>query len=144
MVDGRHQLRRLRTDSPVLGPERTAGTSAKLGIVDRGDIKIDEAAMRKYGIAPYLDAIKAGLGSIMVSDATWNGQSLTGSKRMITEILKTELGFKGFVTTDWNAADTAGGVVAAVNAGVDMLMQPADWKGDNRQDQHECRRRPRQ
>lgn len=109
--------------------QATAGTSAKGGVVDRGDIKIDEAAMRKYGIAPYLQAIDAGLGSIMVSDATWNKASLTSSKHMIVDILKTELGFKGFVATDWNAADTSGGVVNVVNAGVDMLMQPADWKG---------------
>ncbi len=109
--------------------QATAGTSAKGGVVDRGDIKIDETAMRKYGIAPYLPAISAGLGSIMVSDATWNGASLTSNKHIVVDILKTELGFKGFVATDWNAADTAGGVVAVVNAGVDMLMQPANWKG---------------
>ena len=112
--------------------QATAGFSSKAGdggFVDRSDIKIDDATMRKYGIAPYLDAIKAGIGSIMVSDATWNGASLTGSKHLITDILKTELGFKGFVATDWNAADTGGGIVAVVNAGVDILMQPADWKG---------------
>jgi beta-glucosidase len=85
--------------------------------------------MRKYGIAPYLQAIQAGLGSIMVSDATWNGASLTSSKHMIVDLLKTEFAFKGFVATDWNAADTGGGVVNVVNAGVDMLMQPHDWKG---------------
>jgi beta-glucosidase len=106
-----------------------AGTSAKGGVVDRGDIQIDEATMRKLGIAPYLQAIGAGLGSIMVSDATWNKASLTSNKHMIVDILKTELGFKGFVATDWNAADTSGGVVNVVNAGVDMLMQPSDWKG---------------
>ena len=44
--------------------------------------------------------------------------------------MKGELGFKGFVSTDWNAAtDSGGGIVNSVNAGVDMLMQPADWKG---------------
>lgn len=99
------------------------------GIVDRSDIKVDEATMRKYGIDPYRKAIQAGIGSIMVSDATWMGASLTSHKKMITDILKTELGFKGFVATDWNAADTGGGAVAVVNAGVDMLMQPKDWKG---------------
>src|SRR5258708_38640227 len=52
------------------------------------------------------------------------------TRRILTEILKTEIGFKGFVATDWNAAtDSGGGVVNSVNAGVDMLMQPADWKG---------------
>jgi beta-glucosidase-like glycosyl hydrolase len=106
-----------------------AGTSAKGGVVDRGDIQVDEATLRKFGIAPYLQAIDAGLGSIMVSDATWNKMSLTSSKHVIVDILKTELGFKGFVATDWNAANSAGGVVNVINSGVDMLMQPDDWKG---------------
>ena len=66
----------------------------------------------------------------MVSDARWNGASLTASRRIMIEILKGELGFKGFVSTDWNAAtDSGGGIVNTINAGVDMLMQPADWKG---------------
>ncbi len=102
------------------------------GIVDRGDIKLDEAEMQQFGIAPYLPTIAAGLGSIMVSDATWNGASLSSHKHMITELLKGTYGFKGFVATDWNAADTAGGFAAEINAGVDMLMQPGvnpgDWK----------------
>jgi beta-glucosidase len=111
--------------------QATAGTSAKGGVVDRGDVRIDETAMRKYGIGPYLQAIQAGLGSIMVSDATWNGTSMTGSSMLLTDILKTEIGFKGFVSTDWNAATQgpAPGVVNAANAGVDMFMQPDDWQG---------------
>lgn len=105
-----------------------ANTSSKGGIVDRGDVQIDEAAMRKYGIAPYLPALKAGIGTIMVSDARWNGANMTGSKQLITTILKDELKFKGIVATDWEASSAAGGVVATVNAGVDVLMQPNDWQ----------------
>jgi beta-glucosidase len=109
--------------------QATAGTSAKGGIVDRGDVRINETLMRQFGIAPYLDAIKAGLGSVMVSDARWNGASLTSHRRIMTDILKNEIGFKGFVSTDWNAAtDSGGGIPASINAGVDMLMQPSDWR----------------
>ena len=108
--------------------QATANTSSKGGIVDRGDVQIDEAKMRKYGIAPYLRAIKAGIGSIMVSDARWNGANMSGSKQLITTILKNELMFKGIVATDWEASTAAGGVVATVNAGVDVLMQPTDWQ----------------
>ena len=108
--------------------QATANTSSKGGIVDRGDVQIDEAAMRKYGIAPYLSAIKAGIGTIMVSDARWNGANMTGSKKLITDILKNELMFKGTVATDWEAAGAAGGPVATVNAGVDVLMEPTNWQ----------------
>ncbi|HEX3850559.1 MAG TPA: glycoside hydrolase family 3 N-terminal domain-containing protein, partial [Polyangiaceae bacterium] len=99
------------------------------GIVDRGNILLDEAGMTQYGIAPYLPALAAGLGSIMVSDATWMGASLSSHKHMITDLLKGMYGFKGFVATDWNAADTAGGPAAEINAGVDMLMQPGPSAG---------------
>ena len=52
--------------------QASPNTSSKGAIVDRGNIMIDEPTMRKFGIAPYLGAIQAGLGSIMVSDARWN------------------------------------------------------------------------
>jgi beta-glucosidase len=105
-----------------------AGTSSKGGIVDRGNIVIDEPTMEQYGIAPYVPAIQAGLGCIMISDARWNGQNITSNSQMITTLLKGKYGFKGFVITDWQAADEAGGVEATINAGVDMLMQPNGWQ----------------
>lgn len=98
------------------------------GLLDRGDAQIDDAAMRKNGIAPYLASIKAGIGTIMVSDASWNNTNMTGNKKLVTDILKTELGFKGAVATDWQAAAAAGGVIATVNAGVDVLMEPTAWQ----------------
>jgi beta-glucosidase len=83
--------------------------------------------MRKYGIDPYLLSLQAGLGSVMVSDARWNGASMTSHYHLLTEILKGEYAFKGFVATDWEAASSAGGAVDTINAGVDMLMEPDDW-----------------
>lgn len=108
--------------------QATYGTSHKGGTLDRGNVQIDEAAMRKYGIAPYERAIKAGMGTIMVSDAYWNDKNMTSSAQLMNTILKGELGFKGAIATDWQAARDAGGVVAAVNAGVDVMMEPTDWK----------------
>ncbi len=117
--------------------QSTYGTSRKApygstpgGLVDRADVRVDEATMRKYGVAPYIPAIEAGLGSVMVADTSWNGVNMTGHEQLITTILKDELGFEGFVTTDWDAAmpsQEGPGVVAAINAGVDMLMAATDW-----------------
>jgi beta-glucosidase len=105
------------------------GTGKKpQNLIDRGDVDIDEAAMDKYGIAPYLPSIKAGIGSIMVSDASWKNVNMTGHKQLVTDILKTKLGFKGIVATDWEASSAAaGGVIGTVNAGVDVLMEPTRW-----------------
>jgi beta-glucosidase len=115
--------------------QATFGTGKKSqmgqeGGIDRGDVKLNDADMDKYGIAPYLLSIKAGIGTIMVSDATWNDANMTSNKKLVTDILKTKLGFKGVVATDWNASDgyNTGGAIATVNAGVDVLMQPTDWK----------------
>jgi beta-glucosidase len=111
--------------------QASPGTSWKGAIVDRGNIKIDEATMMKVGIGPYTSALGAGLGSVMVSDAEWNGTSLTSNSHMLTDILKGTMKFQGFVATDWNAAtDSPGSTIpSAIMAGVDMLMQPSSWKG---------------
>jgi beta-glucosidase len=113
------------------GPPMPGVKTWKGGIVDRGNITLDLTALMQVGVAPYMGPISAGLGSIMVSDATWMGSSLTSSSQMITTVLKGQLGFAGFVSTDWNAAtDSPGSTIPkAIMAGVDMLMQPSDWKG---------------
>jgi beta-glucosidase len=104
-----------------MGPPSATG-----GVVDRGVITVDQADMFTWGINPYIPAIQAGLGCIMVSDATWNGKSLTEDTEMITTILKGQLGFKGFVCTDWDAGNTAVNVLA----GDDMMMHPDSWQAD--------------
>jgi beta-glucosidase len=108
--------------------QASANTSMKGGVVDRGNAQISTADMETYGIAPYLPAIKAGMGCIMVSDADWNGASMTSSSMLITTLLKGMYNFQGFVITDWMAADSAGGIPATINAGVDMLMEPTGWQ----------------
>jgi beta-glucosidase len=103
--------------------------SIKGGIVDRGNAVIDTPTMEKWGFAQYVPAINAGLGCIMVSDAKWNGTSMTygTSATTLLGLLKGQYGFKGFVITDWDAAN--GNEGAAINAGVDMLMPPSDpWQ----------------
>src|SRR5690606_35313469 len=76
-------------------------------------------------IEPYIPALEAGLGCVMASDTTWNGLNMTRHEHLLTNVLKVELGFQGIIITDWNAADIAGvGLLNAVNAGVDMFMEP--------------------
>ncbi len=104
-----------------MGPPSATG-----GVVDRGAITVNQADMFTWGINPYIPAIQAGLGCIMVSDATWNGKSLTEDTQTITTILKGQLGFKGFVCTDWDAGNTAVNVLA----GDDMMMHPDSWQAD--------------
>jgi beta-glucosidase len=77
--------------------------------------------------------VEAGVGSVMVSYSSWNGVPMHGNGSLITDVLKGELGFEGFVVTDWEAIDEMPGeyaddVAKAINAGVDMVMVPNRYK----------------
>jgi len=90
---------------------------------NQGDTSGDEAALRALFLPPYQAAIGAGVGSIMASYSSWQGVPMHMNTSMITGVLKGDLGFAGFVGSDYNACFmspvTVGG---CLNAGVDMLM----------------------
>jgi len=99
---------------------------------DQGNALANEAAIRKIHLPGYISAINAGVGSIMVSYSSINGQKMHGSKYWITDVLKTELGFKGFVVSDYAAIDQLGSdytldVQQSINAGIDMVMIPVNY-----------------
>ena len=80
-----------------------------------------------------MPALKAGVQSIMASHNMWNGLRLHGSKYLLTDVLKTRLGFDGFIVGDWNSHSKIPGCSndscpQAVNAGLDMFMVVEDWK----------------
>ena len=70
----------------------------------------------------------------MPSYSSWNGVKCSGSKRLLTEILKQELGFEGFLISDYNAigqikpGDLKGSIEVSINAGMDMAMEPTDYR----------------
>jgi beta-glucosidase len=97
--------------------------------VDQGNAVWGEATLRKVFLAPYVAAVKAGVGSIMVSYSSWNGEKMHRNKYLLTDVLKGELGFKGFLVSDWAAIDQLSpdyksDVAASINAGLDMIMVP--------------------
>ncbi len=97
--------------------------------IDQGNTILSEADMRQLHLQGYLSAINAGVGSIMVSYSSWNGQKMHGSKYWITDVLKNELGFEGFVVSDWAGIDQLLGdfksdIENSINAGLDMIMLP--------------------
>jgi beta-glucosidase len=101
--------------------------------LDRGDTRLSEEELRRIHLPGYLTAIEAGVGSIMVSYNSWNGQKLSGRGRLLSEVLKQELGFEGFLISDWDAIDELPGsyddqVRAAVEAGMDMFMIPNRYR----------------
>ena len=96
---------------------------------DQGNTECDEATLRRIHLPGYIAAIKAGVKTIMVSYSSWNGTKMHGNKYLLTDVLKNELGFKGFLVSDWAAIDQLGpdyksDIEKSINAGLDMIMIP--------------------
>lgn len=110
------------------GKPRESAPTIPWGL-DQGDTKLDEKEFRRLHINHYKQLINAGVGSIMPSFSSWNGVKCSGNRRLLTEILKGELGFKGFLISDWEAVNQLPGtyaeqIEASINAGMDMVMVP--------------------
>jgi beta-glucosidase len=94
---------------------------------------MDEATLRRIHLAGYRTAIEAGVGSIMPSYSSFDGVKCSGSRRLLTEILKEELGFEGFVISDYDAIDELPGdyrsdIKQSIDAGMDMVMVPQKYR----------------
>jgi beta-glucosidase len=100
---------------------------------DQGDAAISEAELRAIHLPGYAAAVRAGVGSVMVSYSSWNGVPMHANRHLITDVLKGELGFTGFVVTDWEALNKLPGdyskqVETGINAGIDMVMVPNNYR----------------
>lgn len=123
-VQGRHVL---ACAKHFLGDGGTAGGD------DQGDARIDEDTLVRIHNAGYPPAIAAGVQTVMASFSSWNGEKLHGHKYLLTDVLKDRMGFKGFVVGDWNGHGQVPGCTnescaQAINAGVDLVMVPNDWR----------------
>ncbi len=105
------------------------GDGGTTGGINAGNTQISEALLRQIHLPGYIRAIEAGVGSVMISYSSWNGVLCHANKYLITDVLKTELGFNGFVVSDWHGIDNVSSdletsVETSVNAGIDMIMEP--------------------
>ncbi|AQZ65314.1 Beta-glucosidase [[Actinomadura] parvosata subsp. kistnae] len=112
------------------------GDGGTTGGTDQGNTELSEAELRAIHLPPFKEAVERGVGSVMISFSSWNGAKLHGHQYLISTVLKGELGFDGFVVSDWNGIDQIDGspgtsaqdVRTAVNAGIDMVMVPVEWR----------------
>jgi beta-glucosidase len=85
---------------------------------DAGNIFVDDQTLHEIYVAPFDAAVKADVSSIMCSYNRVNGTFACGNDSTLTRILRDEIGFKGYVTSDWGATHA----VNFINAGLDMEM----------------------
>ncbi len=112
------------------------GTQFGTGIYggnDQGDTRVSEEILRQLYLPPYIAAVKAGVRTVMASYSSWNGQKLHNHQYLLTKVLKEELGFTGFIVSDFRGIDQLPGsynnrVATAINAGIDMVMGPVSYE----------------
>lgn len=112
-----------------------AGYGAPIAGKDYNTVDMSERVFRETYLPPYKAGIEAGAMSVMSSFNEYDGIPATANKFLLQTVLRNELGFKGFVVTDYTginemvnhgyARDLAHAGELAVNAGVDMDMQGA-------------------
>ena len=106
------------------------------GLIDRGNLAISEDELRKKHLPPFQKAIDEGVATFMAAYNTWNDLKCHANKYLLTDLLKNELGFKGFVVSDWAAIEEIPGdyksdIITSINAGIDMVMVPGAVKFGN-------------
>lgn len=105
---------------------------------DRTPVYIDDIQLREYFLPTFQAAINAGAATIMINSGELNGIPVHADKKILTDLLRNELGFKGVAVTDWEdimklnnihmvAPTLKDAVYMAIDAGIDMCMVPNDY-----------------
>jgi beta-glucosidase len=122
----------MQAEGIVATTKHFVGDGGTFSGVDRGDTRLPlEVLIEEHG-AGYKPAIAAGVQTVMASFNSWNGEKVHGNKKLLTDVLRGDLGFDGFVVSDWNGIGEVEGCAdddcpQAINAGIDMVMVPEDW-----------------
>ncbi|TMQ86510.1 beta-glucosidase [Actinomadura soli] len=136
MIEGLQGERLGGSASVLATAKHFVGDGGTEGGDDRGDARISEEELRAVHLPPFRAAVKRGVGSVMISYSSWNGQKMHRNRYLINDVLKGELGFTGVVVSDYKGIDDIDGragftrdeVATAINAGIDVVMVPAEWR----------------
>ncbi len=101
--------------------------------LDQGVTVADNELLHSTYLPPFKAAVDAGALSVMIGLHMWGDGKMITQKKIITGELKNKLGFTGYVVSDWyglyeNAGNKFIATIRGINAGVDMVMLPFDYK----------------
>lgn len=108
------------------------GDGGTLGGVDEGNTVVSYDELVNIHMKAYPEAIAKGVATIMASYNSWNGVKMHANKHLLTDVLKGQLGFKGFIISDWQGVDRISeppgvdlkhSTELSLNAGVDMVRR---------------------
>ena len=110
-----------------------AGDGGTFEGIDQGDVRVTRELFEALHVSPYYPAIDSCTQTIMASFNSFQGKKLHGYKDLLTDLLKDEMGFDGFIVGDWNGHGQVQGCSnancpEAFNAGVDIYMAPDSWR----------------
>ncbi|CAM0943350.1 unnamed protein product [Alopecurus aequalis] len=101
--------------------------------INEGNTICSQEDLERVHMKPYPDCITQGVATVMASYSQWNGEPLHKSRYLLTDVLKGQLGFQGFVVSDWegidrlskpHGSDYRNCIAQSINAGMDMIMIP--------------------
>lgn len=123
----------LKGDNVISTAKHFLGDGGTVNGVDQGQNIDSEADLYRIHGAAYPKAIEAGVQVVMASYNSWNDKKLHGHEYLLTDVLKGQMSFDGFVVGDWNGHGQIEGCTptdcaAALHAGLDMYMAPDSWK----------------
>jgi beta-glucosidase len=101
--------------------------------IDQGDTRLSLESLLELHGQGYISALDADVQTVMASFNSWNGEKIHGHRQLLTDVLKGQMGFDGILVSDWNGTGQINGCTdeicaQAINAGIDMVMVPEDWK----------------
>jgi beta-glucosidase len=131
IINGLHG--KLAGEGVIACVKHWVGDGATTHGIDQGDANISWQELNNTHISPYISALKAGAMTVMASFNSWNGNKCHGHKYLLTDVLKQQLNFSGFIVSDMNGIDYLCddfylSVAQGVNAGIDMFMLPENWQ----------------
>ncbi|CAA7403958.1 unnamed protein product [Spirodela intermedia] len=129
----------------VAGKEKVAacakhfvGDGGTTGGVNEDNTIIDQRGLLGIHMPGYYRAVVKGVSTVMISYSSWNGKKMHANRELVTGFLKNKLRFRGFVISDWQGIDRITSppganytysVLTSINAGLDMIMVPFDYRG---------------
>lgn len=110
------------------------GEGATIDGIDQGNAYCTEQELRDIHAVGHIFALNAGAQIVMAAFNRWHDEKVHGSSYLLQDVLKRQMGFDGFVVSDWDGfaqldGDPETACIRSINAGVDMLMVSSDWRG---------------